>query len=47
MTDRPISRDRAIRINRVILINKDGKQDVLMHHPSTSEPHQVTTLIAR
>ena len=28
-------------------LNKDGKQDILMHHPSTTEPHQVTMLIAR
>ena len=28
-------------------LNSDGKQDVLMHHPSTSEPHRVTVLIAR
>lgn len=28
-------------------LNKDGKQDILMHHPSTIEPHRVTTLISR
>ena len=28
-------------------LNRDGKQDVLMHHPSTTEPHRVTMLIAR
>ena len=28
-------------------LNKDGKQDVLMHHPSTTEPHRLTMLIAR
>ena len=28
-------------------VNEDGKQDVLMHHPSTTEPHRVTILIAR
>ena len=28
-------------------LNRDGKQDVLMHHPSTTEPHRVTVLIAR
>ncbi len=28
-------------------LNKDGKQDVLMHHPSTTESHRVTMLIAR
>jgi hypothetical protein len=27
--------------------NKDGKQDVLMHHPSPTQPHRVTILIAR
>ncbi len=28
-------------------LNKDGKLDVLLHHPSTTEPHRVTILIAR
>ena len=28
-------------------LNQDGKQDVLMHHPSTTEPHRVTMLVAR
>ena len=28
-------------------LNKDGVQDILMHHPSTTEPHRVTMLIAR
>ena len=28
-------------------LNQDGKQDVLMHHASTTEPHRVTMLIAR
>jgi len=28
-------------------LNRDGKQDVLMHHPSTTEPHRVSILIAR
>ena len=28
-------------------LNKDHKQDVLMHHPSTTKPHRVTILIAR
>ena len=28
-------------------LNKDGKQDILMHHPSTAEPHRVTILISR
>ncbi|MCP3981452.1 MAG: VCBS repeat-containing protein [bacterium] len=28
-------------------LNRDGKQDILMHHPSTTEPHRVTMLIAR
>lgn len=27
--------------------NKDGKRDILMHHPSTTEPHRVITLISR
>ena len=27
--------------------NKDGRQDLLMHHPSTTEPHRVTMLIAQ
>ena len=28
-------------------LNKDGKQDILMHHTLTTEPHRVTMLIAR
>ncbi|MDE0040746.1 MAG: VCBS repeat-containing protein [Candidatus Poribacteria bacterium] len=28
-------------------LNRDGKRDVFMHHPSTTEPHRVTMLIAR
>ena len=28
-------------------LNKDNKQDVLMHHTFTTEPHRVTLLIAR
>ena len=28
-------------------LNTDGKQDLFMHHPSTTEPHRVTMLIAR
>ena len=28
-------------------INQDGVQDLLMHYPSTTEPHRVTMLIAR
>ena len=28
-------------------LNKDGKQDILMHHPSTTEPHRVTILMAQ
>ena len=28
-------------------LNGDGKQDILMHHPSTIEPHRLTVLIAR
>ncbi|NNF43307.1 MAG: hypothetical protein HKN62_09710 [Phycisphaerales bacterium] len=28
-------------------LNRDGKQDVLMHHASATEPDRVTTLIAR
>ena len=28
-------------------LNRDGKQDILMHHPSTTTPHRVTMLIAR
>ncbi len=28
-------------------LNKDGKQDVLVHHPSTSQPQTVTMLVAR
>ena len=28
-------------------LNKDGRQDILMHHTFTTEPHRVTMLIAR
>ncbi len=28
-------------------LDKDGKQDILMHHPSTTEPDRLTVLIAR
>jgi hypothetical protein len=28
-------------------LNRDGRQDVLMHHASTTEPHRVTLLLAR
>ena len=28
-------------------LNKDGVQDLLMHHPSITEPYRVTTLIAQ
>ncbi len=28
-------------------LNKDGKQDLLWHHPFTAEPHRLMTLIAR
>ncbi len=28
-------------------LNKDGKQDILLHHLSTTEPHRVTILIAQ
>lgn len=31
----------------LVTLNKDGKQDVLMHHPSATKPHRVTLLIAR
>jgi len=31
----------------LVNMNNDGKQDVLMHFPSTTEPHRVTMLIAR
>jgi len=28
-------------------LNRDGMQDILMHHPSTTKPHRVTMLIAQ
>lgn len=28
-------------------LNRDGKQDIFMHHPSTTGPHRVTMLVAR
>ena len=27
--------------------NKDGREDILMHHPSATEPHRLTILMAR
>ena len=33
--------------NWLVDLNKDGKQDLLMHHPSSTRPHRVTMLIAR
>ncbi len=32
---------------RLVDLNGDGRDDVLMHQPSTTEPHRVTMLIAR
>ena len=32
---------------RLVDINKDNKQDLLIHYPSTTEPHRVTLLIAQ
>ncbi len=32
---------------QLVDLNKDERQDVLMHHPSTTEPHRVTMLIAQ
>ena len=32
---------------RLVDFNKDGMQDILMHHPSTTESNRVTMLIAR
>ena len=31
----------------LIDLNKDGVQDIIMHHPSTTEPHRVTMLITQ
>ncbi len=28
-------------------LNKDGKQDVLVHYPSATESHRVTLLVAK
>ncbi len=28
-------------------LDRDGRQDIVMHHPSTTEPHRVTVLLAR
>lgn len=28
-------------------LNRDGRQDILMHHGSATEPHRVTMLVAR
>ncbi len=42
---------RDERNSRLVDLNQDGKQDLLMHHAPTdhapTEPHRVTTLIAR
>ena len=35
------------RKTRLVDLNKDGKQDILMHHPSITEPNRLTILIAR
>ena len=32
---------------RLVALNKDDKQDLLIHYPSTTEPHRVALLIAR
>ena len=32
---------------RLVDLNKDNKQDILIHYPSTTEPHRVTLLIAQ
>ncbi len=32
---------------RLVDLNKDNKQDILVHYPSTTEPHRVALLIAR
>jgi|TARA_Y100000031_G_scaffold156410_1_gene210839 hypothetical protein len=32
---------------RLVDLNQDDKQDVLIHHPSTTEPHRLMVLIAR
>ena len=28
-------------------LNRDGKQDIVMHHSTATEPHRVTVLIAQ
>ena len=40
----PADQDRNIWLAD---LNKDGKQDILIYRPSTTEPHRVTVLIAR
>ncbi len=32
---------------RMVDLNQDGKQDILMHHASSSGPHRLTVLVAR
>ena len=32
---------------RLVDLNKDNKQDILIHYPSTTDPHRVVLLIAR
>ena len=45
---------QKIRVNmpyeeytRLVDLNRDSVEDLLMHHPSTTKPHRVTILIAR
>lgn len=35
------------RNTRLVDLNKDSQQDILMYHPSTTEPHRVTLLVAQ
>ena len=35
------------RNTRLVDLNKDSKQDILMYHPSTTDSHRVTLLIAQ
>ena len=35
------------RNTRLVDLNKDSKQDIFMYHPSTTEPHRVTLLVAQ
>ena len=42
--DLPADMDRSIRL---LDFNNDARQDILLHHPSTTQPNRLTMLVAR